>query len=144
MCKPYTNCPSSLRLMTHAQITSLILTSSFALGYFYCLLSQDEHARRVAYSKSSNFMQVFDRVSSVYEKYYGLVKQRVLSFDSSYEWWRLRQLKLLEWREKKQREEEIYAKYAEEDDVSKMLSTLDLVGQGEAIEEKKSRLKLKM
>ena len=55
-------------------------------------------------------MQLFDGFARFYEPIYEKIKTLILNFDSTYEMWRLRQLKYQEWKESRQRQSEIYKK----------------------------------
>lgn len=62
--------------------------------------------RRGMYARYSNFMTLFDRFQPVFDQRYESAKDRVLHFDSSFELWRLRQLRKAQWRVWKNRDKE--------------------------------------
>ena len=60
------------------------------------------------YVRHSNCMLVFDGFKEWFEPRYEWAKERLISFDQTYEFWRMRQLKWQEWKESRRRQEEIY------------------------------------
>ena len=107
-----------MRYLTHQTTTAIILFAAFFVGYSYARLSRDEFLRREMYVRHSNCMLVFDGFKEWFGPRYGWVKQRLISFDQTYEFWRMRQLKWQEWKESRRRQEEIYQKNAENDQLS--------------------------
>ena len=63
-------------------------------------------------------MLIFDGFRYWFEPKYEYFKNAITSFDQTYEMWRIRQLKWQEWKEKRKRQEEIYSKSAEKDQLS--------------------------
>ena len=70
-------------------------------------------------------MLLFDRYSNIYEKYYAKAFDFVISFDHTYMIWKLKTSTFLNFYYKKKYEKEIYAKQAENDEISQILMDLD-------------------
>ena len=63
-------------------------------------------------------MQLFDSFAAFYEPIYEKTKSLILNFDSTYEMWRIRQLKYQEWKESRSRQSEIYKTAESKDQMS--------------------------
>ena len=103
-------------------ITLLTLFGAFFIGYSYARLTKDEITRRNMYTRYSNSMLLFDRVSSVYERHYNRYREYLFNFDSSYELWSKRQFLKTYMKEKKNREKEYFEKQGEKDELSQMIN----------------------
>lgn len=97
-------------MFSHQFITGVILITAFLTGYVYARLSRDEFARRRAYIRYTNFMILFDRYSKVYEEKWDAIKQEFIKFDHTYYLWRLKTMKLAEWKIGRKLEKELIEK----------------------------------
>ena len=107
---PFRNESIYRKTFSHNTVTGFILIGSFLVGYVYSRLRRDEWARRRAYARYTNLMILFDKYSKILEHYYGSTYDFMMNFDHTYYLWKIKTLKLSEWKLSRKFEKEILKK----------------------------------
>ena len=140
---PYENLTYNRRTFSHQNLTLLILTVAFLLGYNYARLRKDEYMRRRCYTKMSNFMILFDKYSVKYETILSTWSTTISQFDFGRELWRKKRIWVEEQREVRRRQREITEKQGKGDEVSEVIGMLETVAEGEGVTAQKAERKLR-
>ena len=92
------NDPKLRPVLNNNSRTLCIVGGALVTGYVYGLLSCNEYSRRYMYGQYYNVMYGFDVFRNWLDGWTEFLSDKIINFDSSYVLWKVRTLKLQEWR----------------------------------------------